>query len=58
MHWKTDTGERRFWHQWFAWFPVWGEDGYAYFLETVERRWDDSRLGGYIAMWVYRGVSS
>jgi hypothetical protein len=34
---------RLHWHLWFAWYPVWTDDGLIIWLEKVRRRWDTER---------------
>lgn len=35
---KLQTQDRKEWHRWFAWHPVWVNNNFVWF-ETVQRRW-------------------
>lgn len=58
MRWKYETWRQRAircgnWHKWFAWHPVYSEDGDAYWLEYVQRK-EIINIFGWV--YQYRGI--
>lgn len=50
MRWIADRkGDSRDWHPYFAWFPVWTDEGDCAWLETVERKWEVRPVVDYFA---------
>lgn len=42
------------WHSWFAWHPVRCSNGYCYWLERVERKFNHARILNDKSPWMYR----
>lgn len=52
MRWQHKGSDKREWHKWYAWHPIYVNKTWVW-LETVHRKWG-MEPGDYTAGWLYR----